>query len=249
MSDTAISFKNVTKSFYLQDDRTFKELLPNLLRGKPWAKKYTALSNISLNVDPGEIVAIIGKNGSGKSTLLKLIAGVTFPTSGNIHISGKVAPLIELGAGFHYELSGYENIFLNAAILGMHKKEIEAKIEEIIEFSELQEFIHTPVKKYSSGMYMRLGFSIAISIDAPILLIDEVLAVGDAAFQQKCMKKLKEIKDSREKTIIFVSHDEKAVKGFCDRSILISDSKIIADGKTEEVFEIYHKLMHLERAA
>ncbi len=242
MGNTTISFKNVTKSFYLQDDRTFKELLPNLLTGKPWAKKFTALSNMSFEIAQGETVGVVGKNGSGKSTLLKLIAGVTFPTSGKVNIEGKVAPLIELGAGFHYELSGYENIFLNAAILGMHKKEIEAKVEEIIEFSELKEFIHTPVKKYSSGMYMRLGFSIAINTNAPILLIDEVLAVGDVAFQEKCMKRLKEIKASGEKTIVFVSHDEHSIKSFCDRAILINESKIVIDGETSRVFEEYHKL-------
>lgn len=245
MENITVSFKNVSKSFYLQDDRTFKELLPNLLTGKPWAKKFTALSEVSFDIEQGETLGVVGKNGSGKSTLLKLIAGVTFPTKGKVHVKGKVAPLIELGAGFHYELSGYENIFLNAAILGMHKKEIEAKIEDIIKFSELEEFIHTPVKKYSSGMYMRLGFSIAINTNAPILLIDEVLAVGDAAFQQKCMNKLKEIKASGEKTIVFVSHDERSVKNFCDRAILINDSRIVIDGKTDEVFEKYHQINHL----
>ena len=245
MENITISFKNVSKSFYLQDDRTFKELLPNLLTGKPWAKKFNALSSITFDVAQGETVGIVGKNGSGKSTLLKLIAGVTFPSTGSVHIKDKVAPLIELGAGFHYELSGYENIFLNAAILGMHKKEIEAKVDEIIKFSELEEFIHIPVKKYSSGMYMRLGFSIAINTNAPILLIDEVLAVGDIAFQEKCMKKLKEIKASGEKTIIFVSHDEHSVKNFCDRAILINDSRIVIDGKTDKVFEKYHEISHL----
>lgn len=243
MNDIKISFKNVTKNFYLQDDRTFKELLPSLLTGKPWARKFSALTGISFDITGGETVGIIGKNGSGKSTILKLIAGVTYPTTGKVHIEGKVAPLIELGAGFHYELSGFENIFLNAAILGMHKKEIEAKVEEIIEFSELAEFIHTPVKKYSSGMYMRLGFSIAINTDSPILLIDEVLAVGDAAFQKKCLDKLKEIKSTGNRTVVFVSHDEEAVKSFCDRAILLNHGKIIEDGKPEKVFSSYHKIL------
>ncbi len=242
MNDIKISFKNVTKNFYLQDDRTFKELLPSLLTGKPWARKFSALSGISFDISQGETVGIIGKNGSGKSTILKLIAGVTYPTTGKVHIEEKVAPLIELGAGFHYELSGFENIFLNAAILGMHKKEIEAKISEIIEFSELSEFIHTPVKKYSSGMYMRLGFSIAINTNSPILLIDEVLAVGDAAFQKKCMDKLKEIKSAGTKTIVFVSHDEEAVKSFCDRAILLNHGKIVEDGKPGSVFNTYQKM-------
>lgn len=240
--ENVISFKNVTKNFYLQDDRTFKELIPSLLTGRPWARKFTALSGVSFDIKSGETVGVIGKNGSGKSTILKLIAGVTFPTSGKVHIGEKVAPLIELGAGFHYELSGYENIFLNAAILGMHKKEIQAKVAEIIEFSELSEFIHTPVKKYSSGMYMRLGFSIAINTNSPILLIDEVLAVGDAAFQKKCLDKLKEIKSKGEKTVVFVSHDEEAVKSFCDRAILLEHGKIIEDGDPKSVFNSYHKI-------
>jgi ABC-type polysaccharide/polyol phosphate transport system ATPase subunit len=243
MDDLMISLKNVSKNFFMQDDRTFKELLPNLLTGKPWAKKFTALSNLNFDIKLGETVGIVGKNGSGKSTLLKLIAGVTFPSTGKIHINGKVAPLIELGAGFHYELSGFENIFLNAAILGMHKKEIEAKVEEIIEFSELKEFIHMPVKKYSSGMYMRLGFSIAINTNAPILLIDEVLAVGDAAFQKKCMDKLKEIKASGEKAIVFVSHDEGSMKSFCERAILLDHGKLSEDGSPEVVFKSYNQLL------
>jgi len=242
MEENAISFKNVSKDFYLQEDRTFKELLPNLLRGKSWAKKFSALTNISFDIKTGETVAIVGKNGAGKSTILKLIAGVTSPTHGKVHINGKVAPLIELGAGFHHELSGFENIFLNAAILGMHKKEIELVLHEIIAFSELEEFIHSPVKKYSLGMYMRLAFSIAIHMDAPILLVDEVLAVGDTDFREKCLEKLNQMKLKHNRTIIFVSHDERMVKDFCERVILLSSGKVVKDGKPGEVFEIYHKL-------
>lgn len=242
MDNKVISFKNVVKDFYLQDDRTFKELLPSLFTGKSWARKFPALSGVNFDINQGETIGIIGKNGSGKSTILKLIAGVTFPTSGRVYIKQKVAPLIELGAGFHYELSGYENIFLNAAILGMHKKEIEPRVEEIIEFSELKEFIHTPVKKYSSGMYMRLGFSIAINTNSPILLIDEVLAVGDAAFQKKCLDKLRAIKASGERTVVFVSHDEDAVKSFCTKIILMNHGKLIEIGDPKSVFETYHKI-------
>ncbi len=243
MDNKSISFKNVTKRFYLQDDRTFKELLPNLLTGKPWAKKFTALSDINFEITGGETVGIIGRNGAGKSTILKLIAGVTYPTTGQVKINSKVAPLIELGAGFHHELSGYENIFLNAAILGMHKKEIESKVKEIIEFSELSEFIHVPVKRYSSGMYMRLGFSVAIHTNAPILLIDEVLAVGDVAFQRKCLETLKKIKSQATKTIVFISHSEQSVKSFCDRVILLEHGKVVNDGKPDETFDSYHKLL------
>lgn len=239
----AIEFRNVTKLFYLQEDKTFKEFLPNLLLGKSWAKKFMALSELDFKIKPGETVGIVGKNGAGKSTLLKLIAGVTAPTKGKVIINGKVAPLIELGAGFHHELTGYENILLNAAILGMHKKEIEAVIDQIIEFSELGDFIYVPVKKYSSGMYVRLGFSVAIHTNASIFLIDEVLAVGDSAFQKKCMQKMLELKNKHEKTIIFVSHNETAVKSFCERAILLDHGKMTKDGDPQEIFKAYHKII------
>lgn len=242
MTSSVIQFKNVIKEFFLQEDRTFKEFLPNLLLGKSWAKKLRALDNISFEVNGGETVGIIGKNGAGKSTLLKLMAGVTAPTKGEIIVRERVAPLIEVGAGFHHELTGYENIFLNGAILGMHKKEIEEVVESIIEFSELRQFIHVPVKKYSLGMYMRLGFAVAIHINAPILLIDEVLAVGDAAFQEKCLNYLKKIKQDKDKTIVFVSHNEEAVKSFCERVILIDHGRIVKDGDPKEVFKIYHQI-------
>jgi lipopolysaccharide transport system ATP-binding protein len=239
---TVIEFHHATKQYFLQDDRTFKDLIPNLLRGKAWANNYTAISDANFTITQGETVGFVGKNGAGKSTLLKLIAGVTYPTSGTVVVSQKVAPLIELGAGFHHELSGYENIFLNAAILGMHKREITAKVDEIIAFSELEKFIHAPVKRYSTGMHMRLAFAIAIHVDAPILLIDEVLAVGDTDFQKKCLHLLENMKKNREKTIIFVSHDEEAVKGFCERTILLDRGKVIADGDPSAIFNSYHHL-------
>lgn len=243
MDNSVIVLKKITKKFSQQEDKTFKEFLPNLLLGKSWAKQLVALDNISFEIKKGETVGMIGKNGSGKSTLLKLIAGVTTPTKGEINVEGKVAPLIELGAGFHHELTGLENIYLNAAVLGMHKKEIEQVLDKIIEFSELKEFIRVPVKRYSSGMYMRLGFSVAIFVDAPILLIDEVLAVGDASFQKKCMDYLKSVKESKEKTIIFVSHNEEEVKKICDRVLLFSEGKMIIDGSPKEVFEKYHTIL------
>lgn len=240
MDPLAIEFKNVNKMFYLQEDKTFKEFLPNLLLGKSWAKKFLALSELNFKIKPGETVGIVGKNGAGKSTILKLIAGVTTPTKGKVVINGKVAPLIELGAGFHHELTGYENILLNAAILGMHKKEVEAVIAQIIEFSELKEFMSVPVKKYSSGMYVRLGFSIAIYTNADIFLIDEVLAVGDAAFQKKCLNKMRELKSKHDKTIIYISHNEQTVKNFCDRAILLHEGVIVADGPPSQIFSKYH---------
>ncbi len=242
MSNPVIICKNITKTFSQQDDKTFKELLPHLMLGKPWAKHLIALDNISFEVEKGETIGIVGKNGSGKSTLLKLIAGVTAPTKGEITVTEKVAPLIELGSGFHHELTGLENIYLNAAVLGMHKKEIELVVDKIIEFSELKEFINIPVKRYSSGMYMRLGFSVAIFVNAPILLIDEVLSVGDASFQKKCTDYFKSVKKDRNTTIVFVSHSEETVKKICDRAILLSGGKIIAEGDTKEVFKKYHKL-------
>lgn len=245
-TDTAISFKNVTKKFYLQEDRTLKEVLPSLVLGRPWAKAITVFSDLTFDIKVGETVGIIGKNGAGKSTILKLIAGVTSPTSGTVNVSQKVAPLIELGAGFHHELTGYENIFLNAALLGMHKKEIEAQVKSIIDFSELGDFINVPVKRYSSGMYMRLGFSVAIHTNAQILLIDEVLAVGDIAFQKKCLEYLKETKKAHDKTIVFVSHSEEAVKRFCERAILINQGRLIADSTPSEVLATYHQTLSLK---
>jgi ABC-type polysaccharide/polyol phosphate transport system ATPase subunit len=239
-----ITFHNVTKQYLLQEDRTFKELIPNLLRGLPLSRTYKALSNINFTVNQGETVGIVGKNGAGKSTMLKLIAGVTYPTKGETHVTQRVAPIIELGAGFHHELSGYENIFLNAAILGMHKREIEHKVDNIVEFSELKEFIHVPIKKYSTGMQMRLAFAIAIHVDAPIILIDEVLAVGDQDFQEKCLAYLHGLKKSADKTIVFVSHDEDAVKSFCDRAIVLDHGKVIADEGISSAFNVYHTLEH-----
>lgn len=241
MPNAIMTFDHVAKSYIMQEDRTFKDLIPSLLMGKPWAKRHQVFQDLSFKVEQGETLGIVGKNGAGKSTLLKLIAGVTYPDSGNIRVHGKVAPLIELGAGFHHELSGYENIFLNAAILGMHKREIENQVESIINFSELREFIHVPVKRYSSGMQMRLGFAVAIHIDVPILLIDEVLAVGDKDFQEKCLTKLKELREQHNKTIVFVSHNEESVKSFCERAILLEKGEIVADGKPKEVFAQYNK--------
>jgi len=241
MTEPIIQFSHVAKLYYLQEDRTFKDVIPSMLFGKPWAKKHSVFKDLNFSIGRGETVGIVGKNGAGKSTLLKLIAGVTYPNSGHVQIHGRVAPLIELGAGFHHELSGYENIFLNAAILGMHKREIEVKVREIIAFSELEEFIHVPVKRYSSGMQMRLGFAVAIHVDVPILLIDEVLAVGDRDFQKKCLDRLQEMKRKENKTIIFVSHNEEAVKSFCERTILLEEGKIIADGTPDEVFRRYNR--------
>jgi lipopolysaccharide transport system ATP-binding protein len=239
-TQTSISFSHVQKQFALQTDRTAKELIPSLLAGKSWAKTHVVFSDLSFTINNGETVGIVGKNGAGKSTILKLIAGVTYPNSGDVVVNGKVAPLIELGVGFHHELTGYENIFLNGAILGMGRKQIEAKVDSIIEFSGLNEYLHTPIKRYSTGMYMRLAFAIAIHTDADILLIDEVLAVGDIEFQEKCLAYLNDLKKKQEKTIIFVSHDEKAVRDFCDRALYIAEGELLFDGKPAEAFRMYN---------
>lgn len=241
---SAISFQNVSKRFVLQGDKTLKEIIPSLIKGNGLGHVYTALDGISFDILEGETVGIIGKNGAGKSTIMKLIAGVTYPTKGKVNVHGKVSPLIELGAGFHHELTGLENIYLNAAILGMHKKEIAEKVEAIIEFSGLADFMDLPVKRYSTGMYMRLAFSIAIQSTANILLLDEILAVGDEEFQDKCLDYLENLKEQKDKTIIFISHDEKAVKSFCSRSILIDHGKLLDDGPTKEVFKRYHHILH-----
>ncbi|KKQ31652.1 MAG: Teichoic-acid-transporting ATPase [Candidatus Shapirobacteria bacterium GW2011_GWE1_38_10] len=229
MENTVIKFENVTKKFSLQSQKTFKEFIPALLRGEETTKGFTALDNLSFEIHKGEVVGIIGPNGSGKSTILKLIAGVMSPSIGKVSVHGQVSPLIELGAGMHPELTGRENIYLNGAILGLKRKEIEKNLQNIIDFSEISEFIDQPVKHYSSGMYMRLAFSIAIHVHPEILLVDEILAVGDTNFQAKCFKKMNEYKKDNNITIIFVSHNLKQVATFCERVIYLNHHQIFAD--------------------
>jgi len=240
MNETVIKFTSVTKKFSLQKQKTFKEFLPALFLGEQTKNNFVALDDITFNVKKGDTLGIIGPNGSGKSTILKLIAGVTAPTEGKVNVSGRISPLIELGAGFHPELTGRENIFLNGAILGLNQKEIEKNFDSIVKFSELEEFIDQPVKFYSSGMYMRLGFSIAIHTHPDILIVDEILAVGDPNFQQKCFKKMEEFKKNGV-TILYVSHDLDTVVKFCSRCLLISHSKLISDGTPKEICQQYLK--------
>jgi ABC-2 type transport system ATP-binding protein len=206
----------------------------------------TVLDNISFSVKKGEAVGLIGKNGCGKSTTLKLLTKIIYPNGGNIEMNGRVSSLIELGAGFHPDMSGRENIYTNAAIFGLNKKEIDARLDDIIAFSELQEFIDNPVRTYSSGMYMRLAFSVAINVDADILLIDEILAVGDANFQAKCFNKLREIKASGT-TIVIVSHSLGQIEQICDRSIWIKDGHIEMEGTPKDVHLEYLDYMNHER--
>ena len=198
-----------------------------------------ALKDININVKKGEVVGIIGKNGAGKSTLLKLLSKVTKPTTGYIKTKGKLASLLEVGTGFHNELSGRENIFLNGAILGMSKAEIKSKLEEIIEFSGCKRYIDTPVKRYSSGMHVRLAFAVAAHLDPDILIVDEVLAVGDAEFQRKAIGKMKEVSDGGERTVLFVSHNMASIKNLCDRAILLENGMVSFDGAVDKAIELY----------
>lgn len=238
----AISIKQVSKLFHRQKQRTFKELIPALVGGEKAVETFWALQNIDLEIKKGETIGIIGPNGSGKSTLLKLIAGVSKPTSGTITVKGRIAPLIELGAGFHPELTGRENVFLNGVILGMSRKEIKEKFKEIIDFAELWDFIDQPVKHYSSGMYLRLAFAVAIHTDPEILLVDEILAVGDASFQRKCYQKIEELKKNYV-TIVMVTHTLRSVEKYCDRAVLLSHSQTLAIGDTNKILEEYQRII------
>ena len=243
-----IEFAGVSKRFQLQEGRTLREFVPALLRGRAWSPPFHALRDVSFRVARGETMGIIGRNGSGKSTVLKLIAGVTAPSEGEVFVYGRVSPLIELGAGFHPDLTGRENVFLNASILGMSRKEVLARFDEIISFAELWEFVDTPVKRYSSGMYIRLGFSVAVHSEPEILLVDEVLAVGDAAFQEKCLAKMQEFR-SQGVTIVLVSHSMELVEEFCERALLLNGGGVLADGAPTEVVKRYTDLISHPEAA
>ncbi len=240
-NDVAITIKNMSKDFIIYADKanTLKERIVRFSNNKKEVRHI--LKNINLEIKKGETVALIGVNGSGKSTLLKLITKIIYPTSGSIKVKGKLASLLELGAGFHPDFSGRENIYFNASIFGLTKSEIDSRLDDIIAFSELGSFIDTPVRTYSSGMYMRLAFSVAINVDADIILIDEILAVGDQKFQEKCMNKMQELKKMG-KTMVFVSHSKEAVEFLCDRSIWINNGEIQKDGKTKEVLAEYIKV-------
>lgn len=237
----AIEVRDMTKSFKIYSDKpsTLKERL--VFWNKNNKEIRTVLKNINLNINKGETVALIGTNGSGKSTLLKLMTKIIYPTKGFIKTDGKLTSLLELGAGFHPDFTGRENIYFNASIFGLTRKEIEKRMNDIIEFSELGEFIDNPVRTYSSGMYMRLAFSVAINVDAEILLIDEILAVGDQHFQDKCFDKLQELSKS-DKTIVIVSHSLDAVKKLCNRAIWIYDGEVKMDGNPKNIVEQYLKI-------
>lgn len=236
----AVAFENVYKSFRRPEETTLKHFLPALVLGRGFSHPLEVLRGVTFRVERGEAFAILGRNGTGKSTILKLIAGVTAPTAGDVLVAGRVSPLIELGAGFHPELTARDNIFLNGSILGMSRREVERRFDDIIEFAELQAFVDTPVKRYSSGMYARLGFSVAVHANPDILLVDEVLSVGDTAFQAKCMEKMTEFKRSGV-TIIIVSHGLDMVERFCDRAILLEGGHVAVEGAAAEVVREYRR--------
>ncbi len=239
-NENAIIVDDVDKSFKLYYDKatTLKERI--LFRKRNNYEKKEILSDIRLTIKKGETVALIGVNGSGKSTLLKLMTKIIYPNKGKIIINGKLTSLLELGAGFHPDFSGRENIYFNASIFGLTRVEIDKRIDKIIEFSELGTFIDNPVRTYSSGMYMRLAFSVAINVDADILLIDEILAVGDQHFQDKCFEKLRELKKEG-KTIVIVTHDMNAVRNLCDRAIWLYNGRVKLDDRSKKVVDEYLK--------
>jgi lipopolysaccharide transport system ATP-binding protein len=246
MKNIVMRFEHVSKCFQRGESfDSLRDLVPALVRRAMGRAEQTnksrdfwALNDISLEICQGETVGVIGHNGAGKSTMLKHLAGIMVPTKGKIDVSGRLSALIEVGAGFHQDLTGRENVFLNGVILGMTRAEVASKFDEIVEFSGLAEFIDTPVKRYSSGMYARLGFSVAAHLDPDILIIDEVLSVGDFVFQQKSLEKMRSIARSGA-TIIFVSHNLKAVSDLCERVMLLDAGKIVADGSGSEVIQAY----------
>ncbi len=238
-----IKIENLGKKYMIGAKEPYYSLrdsLVNIFKKKPNKKEFWALKNINLEIKKGEILGIIGPNGAGKSTLLKIISRITPPTTGQASISGRVASLLEIGTGFHPELTGRENIFLSAAILGMSRQETKEKFDQIVEFSEISQFLDTPVKRYSSGMYVRLAFSIAAHIDPDILIIDEVLAVGDANFQKKCLGKMGEAShDGR--TVLLVSHNMHSILSLSTRCVLLSKGKVVKIGRPEDVVRVYQK--------
>ncbi len=257
MTETVIQVENVAKRYVLGTGdgtparyRRLQESLTNALHGSwrrlrragttatPASTEFWALQDVSFTVKRGEVVGIIGRNGAGKSTLLKVLSRITEPTKGSIRLKGRVASLLEVGTGFHPELTGRENIYLNGAILGMHRHEIKAKFDEIVAFAEVERFLDTPVKRYSSGMYVRLAFAVAAHLEPEILIVDEVLAVGDANFQKKCLNKMQDVGQGG-RTVLFVSHSMPAITRLCSRAIMLSEGSVIGDGPTHEVIGVY----------
>lgn len=243
---SAIEVRNLTKEYRLGAIQGLKQTLINTgsrLAGRkvPERPLFKALDDVSFSIEQGEVVGVIGHNGAGKSTLLKMLAKISNPTSGSVKVNGRIAPLIEVGAGFVPDFTGRENVYLNGSILGMSKKEIDRKFDEIIDFAEMAEFIDTPVKRYSSGMQVKLAFAVATSVDSEILIVDEVLAVGDLAFQRKCFDRMEELIKREGRTVLIVSHNIRQVERLCGRCILLDHGKVFVDGESGEVCDIYFK--------
>jgi ABC-2 type transport system ATP-binding protein len=239
----AVSIEGVSKSFRIATDpvNSFKERLVRL--GRSAHVEFQALRDVSAEIEQGQTVGILGHNGSGKSTLLKCIAGILTPTSGKVRVRGRLASLLELGAGFHPELSGRENVYINAAFYGMGRRDIDRVFDDIVGFSELAQFIDEPVKHYSSGMYVRLGFAVAVNLDPDVLLVDEVLAVGDELFQAKCLSRIKQFQGEG-RTIVFVTHDAATVRQVCDRAIVINHAELVLDGKPGDAIRVFREHLH-----
>jgi len=238
----AIEVVDVWKKFRIYHDRVYSLKERFIFRNRQKTEDFWALKGVSLRVPRGATVGLIGRNGSGKSTLLKIISRILYPTRGRVRVHGRVSTLLELGAGFHPDFTGRENIYLNASILGLTRREINGRLEKIIEFAELGEFIDNPVRNYSSGMYMRLGFAVAVHVDPEILLIDEVLAVGDLAFQEKCLARIRELQ-GQGKTIIFVTHAPKQVAELCNLAVWLDRGEIRMQGPAAEVARAYAEFM------
>jgi ABC-type polysaccharide/polyol phosphate transport system ATPase subunit len=236
----AISVQDVTQRFRVIHERpdTVRELFSKFSRKRVSYHDFEAVSGVSFDVGKGEIVGLIGRNGSGKSTLLKIVAGVYRPTTGKVVVTGTLAPMIELGAGMHHELTGRENILLNGLLMGYSKELMRSREQRIIEFADIGDFVDVPVKQYSSGMYMRLAFAVATEVDPDILVVDEILAVGDFSFQQKCFARLRSFRDLG-KTILFVSHTMNQIEEYCDRVILLEKGKIVVNGTPAEAVKAY----------
>jgi len=242
----AIEIEGASRRFrvYPQPTRTLKDVV--VARNRARGQDIWALRDVSVRVEPGEAIGLVGRNGSGKTTLLRLVAGIISPTSGRVDVEGRVGSLLELGAGFHPEFTGRENVYLNGAILGLKRRAIREHMDEIVAFSELERFIDLPVRTYSSGMVMRLGFAVAAHLQSDVLLLDEVFAVGDEEFQRKCFGKVFELKQ-RGATIVFVSHDASAVQRLCERAVLLREGKVEVDGAVRDAIARYHRLLADER--
>ena len=248
MKPPAIRVENVTQRFRLIQERpdSLRELFTKLFRHKSEFHDFEAVRNVSFEVREGEMVGLIGSNGSGKSTLLKIVAGVYKPTSGRVEVHGSIAPLIELGAGFHGELTGRENVLMNGLLMGFTKREMQSREKSIIDFADIGDFIDSPVKQYSSGMYTRLAFAVATEVNPDILVVDEILAVGDAAFQQKCLERLENFRRAG-KTILFVTHSLNQIVQHCSRAIYLDKGSIVADGDAAEIVDLYKVANALEQ--